>query len=235
MPVLETCLTPDLFHHYDVAGKTVVVIDVFRATSTIVAALDAGLTAVKPVEHVEEAAALRDAGWLAGSERGGQKVEGFDYGNSPLEYQSNPDLPGKKLVLTTTNGTKITIMSDGAEEIVCGAMINISAVEKYIRKVGRDVVLFCAGWKGRVNFEDTLFAGALADRLVDQFEIEDDSTLIARAKWQTIQHDMKEWVVQCSHAKRLTHKGMLEDVRFCLLMDVCDVAPVLRNGEFVKG
>lgn len=235
MPAVQTVLSPALAELADFEERAVVVIDVFRATTTIVSALNSGWKEVRPVVALEEALALQDSGYYAAAERGGQKVDGFDGGNSPLEYQSGPG-ETNRIALTTTNGTKCVAMALelGAVEVFAGSLRNRGAMVERLKQSGLDVVLFCAGWKQRVNFEDTLLAGALADGLIaDGYEIKDDSTLDAQLIWKAAEADPLAWAQKASHWTRLAGFGLEDDVRFSLQVDQTSVVPVLRDGAFV--
>ena len=152
---IEVCYTPDLIHQFELKGKVVVVIDILRATSCVVAGLNSGVAKIKPVASVEECLALGKEGYVTAGERGGQKIEEFDMGNSPFQYM-NPKLRGKKVAATTTNGTKAIKLSSDADRIIVGAFLNLSAVVEELEKLNQDIILFCAGWKGRYNLEDSL-------------------------------------------------------------------------------
>ncbi|MFM7076940.1 MAG: 2-phosphosulfolactate phosphatase [Planctomycetaceae bacterium] len=151
-----------------VAGGVAVVIDVLRASTTIVTALESGAVAVVPVADVDaarrRAAALGGAA-LLGGERGGRPIAGFDLGNSPAEYVASR-VAGKTVVITTTNGTAALAASRAARVLLVGAIVNRSAVASAIRRLGRDrtaVHLVCAGTDGVVSAEDLLGAGAILD------------------------------------------------------------------------
>lgn len=146
---------------------TAVVIDVLRATTTIVYALGAGARAVIPCLTIEDALAAAGSlpanGVVLGGERGGRPIEGFDLGNSPAEYEHSI-VAGKTIVLTTTNGTKALLQCAGAEQIVIGSFVNLSALCSVL--AGRqNVDLVCAGTDGQITREDVLLAGAIVDRL----------------------------------------------------------------------
>ena len=162
-PTLFTSLSPALLHLYDLKNAVVVIIDVFRATSTIAAALYNGARCVIPVDSVAKAAEMSVAlGGLAAGERDGKLAEGLNHGNSPLEY-TRDFIEDKTLVLTTTNGTRLLHMAlaNGAEDIITGSFPNLSSVCNYLIQQNKNVVLACAGWKDRFNLEDTVFAGAV--------------------------------------------------------------------------
>lgn len=143
-------------------------IDVLRASTTIVTALANKAERVVPVADVEAARRLASAAGptaLLGGERGGVRIEGFDLGNSPLEYSADR-VAGRTIVITTTNGTAALAASCGAREILIGAIVNCTAVAAAIRRLARDgdhVHLVCAGTDGCVSAEDVLAAGAILD------------------------------------------------------------------------
>jgi 2-phosphosulfolactate phosphatase len=232
-PILETSLSPTLIDQHELHGKSVVVIDVFRATTTITTALESGMSMVRPVSELTDALRLGEQGYLPAAERDGMVAPGFQHGNSPLEYRDNPAMQGAKLALTTTNGTRCVHLSAPAEDIVAGALRNRSAVARYLLAAGRDAVLFCAGWKDRPNLEDTAMAGALAEALSPYFANGDDATWTALAVWKQARTDLNAWARRTSHYKRLVDKGMREDVDHCLDLDTSHVVPVLRDGAFV--
>src|SRR5690606_24025803 len=128
-PTLEVCLSPALLPIFDTRDKIVVIIDIFRATSTISAALDNGAAAVIPVATVEECLEVhaQNPALVTAGERDGQVIPGLQYGNSPLDYQAD-FIAGKTLALTTTNGTRLLHMVQGADTIITGSFLNLSAV-----------------------------------------------------------------------------------------------------------
>ncbi len=153
------------------AGGIAVVIDVLRASTTIITALAHGAAGVRPVLTVEEALAEAAAGdVMLGGERGGRQIDGFDFGNSPLEY-GRDRVGGRSVVITTTNGTAALHASAGAAEVLIGAIVNRSAVAAAahtlaIKHGGCDIHLVCAGTDGAVTEEDLLAAGAILDAAV---------------------------------------------------------------------
>jgi phosphosulfolactate phosphohydrolase-like enzyme len=140
-----------------VENKNVVVIDILRATTTMCVAMENGANSIWPVDSVQKAAQAGSS-FLTAGERNGEKVEGFDLGNSPQEF-SEEVVKGRDIVMTTTNGTKAISLSEGAKNIYIASYRNISAVVQELQKQPEDIVLFCSGWKDQVNLEDTLFAG----------------------------------------------------------------------------
>jgi len=237
-PTLYTALSPALLHLYDLNNAVVVIIDVFRATSTIASALHNGAKSVVPVDTVPKAVALsKQLDGIAAGERDGKIAEGLQHGNSPLEYHSD-FIGGRNLILTTTNGTRLLHMAleQGADTIITGSFPNLSAVCSFLLSQNKNVVLGCAGWKDRYNLEDTLFAGALIDRVSDVFTIRCDSSLTALHMYRAQQNDLYGFAPQLTHYHRLVDRfGLIEDIRFCLTEDIANVLPLYKDGVLIRG
>lgn len=236
-PSLYTVLSPALLHLYDVNNTIVVVIDVLRATSTIATALFNGAKEVIPVDSVERCIQLgRELECITAGERDGQVAPGLQYGNSSFEYPRE-FIGGKTLVLTTTNGTKLLHMAlaKGATEIVTGSFLNLSAVCAHLIAMKKNVILGCAAWKDRVNMEDTLFAGAVVSRVQDHFDINCDSSGIARNLYGLAANDLYGFMQRndASHYHRLTNFGLERDIRHCLTPDLANILPEYINGKLV--
>jgi len=236
-PTLHTSLSPALLHLYDVSSSIVVIIDVLRATSTIATALQNGAKAIVPVDSVAECIRLgKQIEAITAGERDGPIAEGLQYGNSPFEYPQE-FIKGKTLVLTTTNGTKLLHMAleKGAKEIITGSFANLSAVCEHLAKKNQNVILACAAWKDRVNIEDTLFAGAVIEKLSEQFHIRCDSSQVALTLYKHAKADLYEFMKEhnASHYHRLTNFGLEADIRFCLKADTARVLPLYTDGKLV--
>ncbi|RYG52591.1 MAG: 2-phosphosulfolactate phosphatase [Chitinophagaceae bacterium] len=233
-PTLNTSLSPALLHLYDLSNSVVVIIDVFRATSTIASALYNGAKCIIPVDSVPKAIEIsRSIDGIAAGERDGQIAEGLSHGNSPLEY-GRDFIAGKTLVLTTTNGTRLLHMAleRGADTIVSGSFPNLSAVCEFLVAENKNVVLGCAGWKDRFNLEDTLFAGAVISRIKKNFEIHCDSSLMAEAMYAKHKNNLMGFAPKLTHYHRLVERfGLIEDIKFCMTEDVANVLPLYRDGR----
>jgi 2-phosphosulfolactate phosphatase len=169
MPNIYVHMLPELLAGTDLSGSSVVVIDVLRASTTIIHALANGARAVFPCLSIEDAWALAsrfpEAERLLGGERKGQLIPGFDLDNSPLQY--TPDrVRGKVILFTTTNGTRALLQSAAARRVSIGAFVNLTAVVTAHQQNSEPLHLLCAGTGGQLTAEDILFAGAVADRLV---------------------------------------------------------------------
>lgn len=227
MPVLHTVLSPKLLDLYNLENSIVVIIDVFRATSTIASALYNGAERVIPVAGVEECITLgKELNAITAGERDGKIIEGLLHGNSPSEYNSD-FISGKTLVLTTTNGTKMLHMSleRGAEEIITGSFPNLNSVCNYLIDSQKDVILACSGWKDKFNIEDTLFAGAIIENVQNFFTIQCDSSLMAQNLFKSHHRDLKNFITKTTHWHRLSQYGLQEDMLFCVTENNADVLP----------
>jgi 2-phosphosulfolactate phosphatase len=235
-PTLHTSLSPALLHLYDLSNSVVVIIDVFRATSTISSALYNGAKCVIPVDSVPKAIEIsRNIDGIAAGERDGQIAEGLAHGNSPLEY-NREFIGGRTLVLTTTNGTRLLHMAleRGADTIVSGSFPNLTAVCEFLLAQNKNVVLGCAGWKDRFNLEDTLFAGAVITRIKKHFEIHCDSSLMAETMYNKHKGNLMGFATKLTHYHRLVERfGLIDDIKFCLTEDGANVLPVYREGRLV--
>lgn len=226
-------MTPELIHLHELEGKIVVVVDILRATSCMTTAIANGVEGIIPVASLEECKSYKDNGFICAAERGGQQVKGFQLDNSPFSYMDDK-LKGKTIAVTTTNGTLAITKSLEAEKILVGSFLNLSAVSKYLEIQQKDVVIHCAGWKGQVNTEDTLFAGALIDQIKSTFEIDGDGAQIALKFYERAKSDLLAEVQESAHAKRLAKFDIIEDIKFCLEIDKYQVIPILKNGVLGK-
>lgn len=237
LPVIRICLTPALYPIYRDDNSIVVIVDIFRATSAICTALHHGMTSVIPVAAIEEAQKYPGNGYIVAAERGGEVVDGFAYGNSPLSYRNNPEIIGKKLVLTTTNGTQAIAAAGNAAALCVGAFSNITPLSSWLVSQQKDVMILCAGWKNRLNLEDTIFAGALTRLLLNQgftLDIDSDAALTALTLFEQSKTDINRFLEPSSHRQRLSKLNLHEDIDYCLQWDTTSVVPVLINGELIN-
>jgi 2-phosphosulfolactate phosphatase len=194
----------------------------------MVTAFAHGVDCIQPFAELDECRSIAKSGFITSGERNGEKVPDFDKGNSPFEYME--EIRGKKIAFTTTNGTQAISRSAGARDVIIGAFLNLSAVAKCLAGGENNVLLVCAGWKGKVNLEDTLFAGAVVEKLKGQFAVDDDSALIAQHLYNIAKPDKVGFLKNASHIKRLDRLGIHEDIGFCLAEDKYDVVPGLKDG-----
>ena len=233
--IVEVCYTPGQFKLYQENFEIVVVIDVLRATSAIASALHHGVDKIIPVSSVEEARAYQAQGYIAAAERDGQVVEGFPFGNSPYAFM-NPDLKGKTVVLTTTNGTKAIQMASSKKIVAIGCLNNIDALCKWLIEQHKDTLILASGWKDKINLEDTICGGAIADQLLEsrKFRADEDSTVAAKFIFRSAKEHLWSFLRSSSPRRRLIKLNIQKDVKYCLTLNTIDTIPVLEEGALIR-
>ena len=238
---LDVVLLPDTVTPESLAGKTVIVVDVLRATTTICTALKNGCHSVLPqpsVEAARQAHAEFVGDALIGGERGGKIVDGFHSGNSPLEYTSE-FISGKTLILATTNGTVAMERCRQADRVLIGSMVNLGAVAKAVEDVAQVTVL-CSGTDRIITSEDVLFAGAFMDRLI-LYRTESnkpigtlrDTTKLAVDHWSATKHAIENGKSLANFFRlaqggiNLVKIGHDADIVFASQIDTVPVVPEL--------
>lgn len=232
MKHIDVCLTPDLLHLHTIDNTIVVVTDIFRATSCMVTAFAHGVRSIVPVATIEECQQWQERGYLAAAERNAKRVDGFELDNSPFTYMTER-VRGADVAMTTTNGTLAITKSRAGVKVLVGAFLNLEAVARYLKTEPYDVLVLCAGWKGRVNMEDTLFAGALIDQLKDSYALAEDSAIMAHRLYQDGKANLTSYMANASHIRRLQRLGIQKDIPYCLQHNLYDVVPVLRGNALV--
>ncbi len=232
---LETCFSPALYEPEGHEGSIVVVIDILRASSSICTAFENGAESIIPVATVPEAKAYKEKGFLIAAERDGFVLDFADFGNSPFNFTPEK-VAGKTIVYSTTNGTGIIKMASSAGFIVIGSFLNISALTDWITEQERNVILFCAGWKNRFNLEDTICAGAIAERLLvsSLYSTICDSTLAALDLWSLAKIDLPGYIEKVAQRSRLRDKKLDDCIKFCLTADYTRKIPIVKDGILVS-
>lgn len=236
-PSLHTILSPQLLDLYNVQDSIVVIIDVFRATSTMATALYNGATKIIPVDSAAHCIEMgKQTGGITAGERDGKIIPGLAYGNSPSEYPRS-FIENKTLIITTTNGTKLLHMAlkQGAKEIITGSFPNLSRVIAYLKAQNANVILGCSGWKNRFNIEDTLFAGAIIEAIKDQFTIHCDSSFMANQLYNQHKDNIPNYIKTITHWHRLAAYGLENDMLYCVTTDIAPVLPIYKNGALING
>ena len=213
------------------AGKTTVVVDVLRATSTIVTALYNGAKEVIPVDSTEFALKVSSSTFsgqtLTGGERNTKKIDGFHFGNSPLEY--NPDnIKGKSIILFTTNGTKAIVKAKFSKNLYICSFLNLTSVSRLLASQESDIEIVCSGGSGYFCMEDTVCAGLLISEILKvNPDIElTDSARAGLLLAKSYESDLYKMLSECDHGKLLNDNGYQEDIKFCSNLNVYDVVPV---------
>jgi 2-phosphosulfolactate phosphatase len=233
---VEVCFSPGLFQ--DILTKDdfiVVLVDILRATTTICTAVANGAEAIIPVASHEEARQLKSEGFLVASERDGVQVDFADFGNSAFSF-TREAIGGKTLVYCTTNGTGALQMAKSAGSVVIGAFINISAVTAWLAGQRKNVVILCSGWKNKFCLEDTLFAGALTERLLETgvFESDCDSAKASMDLWNLAEGDVLGYIEKAAQRHRLKRLGLDDVIPYSFEFDQVKVVPVF-DGKRIKG
>jgi 2-phosphosulfolactate phosphatase len=220
-------------------GKTTVVIDVLRASTTIITAISNGAKEVIPVATVEFAVKVSGGMFgghtLLGGERNARKIEGFALGNSPSEYEGSI-IEDKSIVYYTTNGSKAIVKAKFSEELFICAFSNLNAVAKQLAKLGKDVEILCAGNNNLLSMEDSVCAGRLVKELVsikkNNIELS-DSAKCAVALNQTFSKDILKMLKETEHGKLLALHGFENDLKICSELSVTSTVPFF-NGNALQ-
>lgn len=236
MPIVKVCFSPLLYPLYASKETVTVVVDILRATSAICTAFEHGISRVIPVPDVEDTYFYKDHDdVIVAAERGGEVVEGFRYGNSPFSYM-NGEIVGKTLVITTTNGTQAIEAAKDSQVILVGAFVNFEAITEVLRAINRDVMILCAGWKNRFNLEDTLFAGAVTENLLDagfSYATDSDAALASLSLFQAAKDNMYGFLSNSSHRNRLERLNLEEDVKYCMSFNKTRCVPFFKDDALI--
>jgi 2-phosphosulfolactate phosphatase len=228
---VDVALTPAAVVPGALAGATALVIDVLRASTSMITALANGCLGLVPVAEVDEArrrvAGL--AGALLAGERGGDPPEGFDLGNSPLEF-TRPRVGGRTIVFTTSNGTRALIAARPATTIGVAGFANLSAAADWALGQGRSIVVVCAGELGAPSVEDEVCAGLLVDRVLYQQAgaVPGPAARAALDAGRPYVKDLARLGHDSPHARRLASRGRGPDVAACLALDGFALVPIYR-------
>ncbi|HBF36033.1 MAG TPA: 2-phosphosulfolactate phosphatase, partial [Firmicutes bacterium] len=214
---------------FNLADKKVVVIDVLRATSTIVTAFGNGALEIVPVmepaEVVDLVKRIGPKEFLTGGERKGFKIEGFDLGNSPSEY-AEERVKGRKIILCTTNGTKAIKTAQSAAELYIGSFLNMQAVVNHLKGSSQDLVLVCSGRDQNLCLEDLACAGLMIELLKDEIGNDlTDSAKLAQYVWEKAGVNLEEFIKQTQHGRYLKEIGLEQDIHDCMALNQYEIVP----------
>ncbi len=236
---IELYLTALPFADANLEGKTVVVIDVLRFSTSVCAALMAGAKGVIPTGESGEAAELRaklgsDTTVLAG-ERRGVRIDDFDLGNSPAEFTES-SVGGKFVVMTTTNGSAMFKKTSKASLVLTGGLVNASKIVEKLKKDSKDLVIACSGHKGNFSIEDTLCGGLLIGRLFSNGNSGhrlNDAASMALQLYQNNSDSLYETIEKGEHARFLSGIGFKDDIYSATEIDSMPIRPVLNDGRLI--
>lgn len=225
-----------------IEGRTVVVIDVFRATSCICAAIENGASRLVPMTTVDQSLAMREKlsatghRVLLGGERKMVRIDGFELDNSPRSYSADM-VGGADVVMTTTNGTRSIELAEkfGACEVLIGSLLNGRAAALRAAESRGDVVLFCSGRQDHFTMEDALCAGYMVGVIVDGWECElSDAAWAMGDLYGRYCDDLRGALRYSEHYSRMLNAGLADDVEYCLQRDIFSTVPRLFGGAVVK-
>lgn len=231
---LEVCLSPAIYDKHADDDSVVVIVDILRATSSICAAIHNGVKAIIPVATVEEARAMKAQGYMVASERDGYVLDFADFGNSPFNF--TPDkVQDKEIVYSTTNGTRCIHMASHSKAVIIGSFLNITAITNWLCYQNAPVLIFCASWKDRFSLEDTVFAGALAELLLNsgRFTSNCDAVTASLDLWNIAKNDLMGYIGKSAQKSRLASKGLDDCIEYCLTADQTSVVPVFQNDRLI--
>lgn len=232
---VEVCLSPALYPFFENPEAIAVVVDVLRASSAIVTAFMNGAEKIIPVATLDEAKAMKEKGFMVAAERDGIVRDFADFGNSP--YNFTPDrVRNNDIVYSTTNGTQAIQLASGCHKVLVGAFLNLTAIVNFLTESNRDVLILCAGWKNKFNLEDTLFAGALTDMLLEQenFYTICDSSLASQDLWRVAKDDLTGYIDKAAQRHRLKKNKLDDVIEYCMSVDTTNVIPILKGQHLEK-
>lgn len=231
---IEVCFTPAVYQRYHNTASNVVIVDILRATTSIITAFMNGVNKLIPVGTLEEAKAYKDKGFMVAAERDGIVRDFADFGNCPSNF-SKERVAGKDIVYSTTNGTQAITMAKDCHMVAIGGYTNISALADHLISDKRDVVILCAGWKDKFNIEDTLFAGALAEKILKDkhFWTDCDSTFASIDLWNIAKNDLSSYLEKAAQRHRLKKNKLDHCIEYCHTADLTKIIPVLKNSSLV--
>ncbi len=231
---VEVCFSPVLYPYRSTRDDFIVVIaDILRNSTTICAAIDYGVKEIIPVTKLDDARKYKEKGYVVAAERDGLKPEFADLGNSPVEFRKQ-ELLNKPIVISTSNGTKAIRTATGADEILIGSFLNISSLTAYLKRKTQHLVILCSGWMNQFSLEDTLFAGAMVEKLLSSgFSVYGDSSEAALELWKNAQHDLIGYIDKASHRHRLRKLGQDDILEYTFTQDSSVVVPIFVDNRII--
>ncbi|MFB3896325.1 MAG: 2-phosphosulfolactate phosphatase [bacterium] len=234
MKTIDVALLPNTVNHQLISDSAAIVIDVLRASSTMLTALSNGAKQIIPVIEPEDAKdmarKLNPGEWLLCGEREGNKIPGFDLGNSPLEYTVE-NIKDKTLIMSTTNGTKACYSAQTASVLYIGSFLNLSAVSEVVQQADKDIQIITSGKEGRFSLEDAVCAGAIVERLnADETYAITDAARVAQILYTIYRSNIREMLGNCEHGIYLASLGYTQDLDYCAQIDTLHLIPRFTSG-----
>ncbi|WP_315117215.1 2-phosphosulfolactate phosphatase family protein [uncultured Clostridium sp.] len=228
---IDVMISANHINKEEVMDKTVVVIDILRATSVITTAINNGCKEVIPVIEIEEALIMASEGeCILGGERKALKIDGFNCSNSPLEYTKDI-VNNKRLIMTTSNGTKAIKRCEGAKNILIGAMINAKAVSKKVLNLQEGLVIVNAGTYGQFSIDDFICSGYIIHCILEQNHQVELTDIAKTALFVYRQSSDLSFIKEATHYNRIEELGLLDDLKYCCKKDIIDIVPEYADGR----
>ena len=228
---VDIIFTADEVSQEKTKGKICVVIDVLRATSVMITALHNGAEKIFPFKDIkiiqERCENLKNI--IKCGERNALKIDGFDLGNSPLEF-TKEKVFGKDIYMSTTNGTKAVENSLSAEKIIICSFLNIKSVSEKLLEYKKDVVIVCAGTNGKFSLDDTLCAGLIIKEMQKHTEIQMNDVLLAAVRISESHENIKDILKGSTHYERLLSLGFEKDMEHIFSLNKYSIVPEYKNG-----
>lgn len=235
MRKVDLYFTPSEVSEKEVVGKTAVVVDILRASASIIKALQSGSRGIIPTQSIDEATELAHSlgkeNILLCGEREGWRIEGFDLGNSPREFRKKV-VDGKIIIFASTNGAKAIVRAQGASAVLVGSFLNFKAILRYLSKLDTDLAIICAGKLGKFAVEDAVGGGMFVNHL-PQAEL-NDGAMAAKALYQTYSQDILGMLRNSSHGKYLIKLGFEDDLSYCSRLNSSNIIPKMEEGRLIK-
>lgn len=232
---IDIALLPKDIGEATLSDTVCIVLDIFRATTSIVTSIANGCQEMIPVLSIEDASrvASQMGSVLFAGERQSIKIDGYHFGNSPYEF-SQEKVKGQSIVMTTTNGTIAIKATEGAYRTLIGSFLNAKAVCLEAKEYGKDVLIVCAGTDGLFSLEDTLCAGLLVELLIEDGDmVMTDSARGALLMYTGAKDTLTETAVHSRNGKRLYDLNRMDDVEYCFRIDILDIVPEYLNGKII--
>ncbi len=234
---VEVCFSPLSWHLYEKDNAVIIVTDIFRASTSMVAAFDNKVKSLIPVAEISESIDYKEKGYIVSGEREGKTLDCAEFGNSPFNFME-PRLSGKTVVMNTTNGTQaLKMVGQGKNLVGIGAFTNRDAICNWAMQQKKPIIIFCAGWKNRFSMEDTIFAGAAVDYIIengkDEFHTTCDSAIASADIWKEAKKNLRNYIDKAAHRHRLKRMGLDDIIDYSTQMNISQCIPVLRDHEII--
>lgn len=233
---IDVCLSPALFQFADkTENQIVLVVDVFRATTSMIAAFDHDAKSIVAVAGKKDALELKKRACLIAGEQDGIKLAYADLGNSPFDFESKI-LAGKNIAYLTTNGTKAIQLAAKENSLYLGAFSNLEALGKHLITLEKNVMILCAGWKSQFSLEDTICAGAFIEEISQRklYTITSDAATVALNLWKSNKNNLTKALSDCKHARRLALLGYEKDIAYCARLNISNAIPFYEAGKIIN-